>query len=144
MRNSSINYILYFCGTLVTTDELQSVIHFKLQTMTYIMVRCLCCTFYGSLTNLCKHVSDITVSDGIVSLPYHFHFYSSQTVLELLETTDHVSFFKKNALFIYSYVHTFLGHFSPMSPAPSFPLPPTSLLGRTCSALFSNFFEEYT
>jgi hypothetical protein len=44
---------------------------------------------------------------------------------------------------IYSYVHTFLDHFSP-SPF-LFPLPPLpSLPGRTYSALFSKFVEEKT
>jgi hypothetical protein len=38
-------------------------------------------------------------------------------------------------LFIYSYVHTLFG--------PSLPLPPPpSLIGTTCSALFSNFVED--
>jgi hypothetical protein len=37
-----------------------------------------------------------------------------------------------------------LGHFSPLSPATSFSAPPTSLPGRTCSALISNFVEEKT
>jgi hypothetical protein len=46
-------------------------------------------------------------------------------------------------LFIYSYVHT-LGHFSPLPPIPSLSLPPPSIPGRTCSALFSNFVDEKT
>jgi hypothetical protein len=36
-----------------------------------------------------------------------------------------------------------LGHFSPFPPNPLSP-PPPSLLGRTCSALFSDFVEEKT
>jgi hypothetical protein len=47
---------------------------------------------------------------------------------------DFFSFFKNS--FIHMCIHC-LGHFSPLVPSP--PSPPSSLPGRTCSALFSNF-----
>jgi hypothetical protein len=44
---------------------------------------------------------------------------------------------------IYSHVHTYFGSFLPAASLPH-PLPiPTSLPGRTCSALTSNFVEEH-
>jgi hypothetical protein len=47
-------------------------------------------------------------------------------------------------LFIYSNVYSLLGPFLPHGPVPFlYPLS-LSLPGRTCSALFSNFFEEKT
>jgi hypothetical protein len=63
------------------------------------------------------------------------------TNLSMLERTFGRIIFLK---FIYSYVHTLFGHFS-LLPLCTLLLPQSpSLPGRTCSALFSNFVEEYT
>jgi hypothetical protein len=47
-------------------------------------------------------------------------------------------------LFIYSYVHTLFDPSLPSASHPSLSPQPTSLPGRTYSALFSNFVEEKT
>jgi hypothetical protein len=44
-------------------------------------------------------------------------------------------------LFIYSHVHTLLGSFLPPAPTPTLSPFPPSLLGRTCSVLFSSSVE---
>jgi hypothetical protein len=46
--------------------------------------------------------------------------------------------------FIYSQVHTLFGPFLPPTPSPFLSSAQPSLLGRTCSALISNFVKKNT
>jgi hypothetical protein len=80
------------------------------------------------------------VSELIESIFWHgllkIHLLGIQSIV----LTTSFSFF-----IVYSFIHMCihcLGYHSPLPLAPSFSLPPPSLPGRTCSALFSNFIEE--